>query len=138
MTLPEAIRFVESLKGKPLQEFVERFGEGRRPLPPNRWSVEVNGDELGRVVAAHDVGIDLPGTYWAEWQFNEHETVRTLRVECDEGGDLMVALDGKVKPNGALAFDSDDGREESPCTLIVAVSYDDGSCRRYRFSGKVV
>jgi hypothetical protein len=102
-------------------------------LRATRWSVQVDGVDLGRVVMSHDLQLDeVLGHASESWAWTENGKARILHLVGERDGRLEATLDGNDLENIKLEMELGDEGVEDRAYLILHLKFAEHD---YRFAG---
>jgi hypothetical protein len=105
-------------------------------LPPGRWFIEVDGNNLGRSVFSHRLVLDdVLGEASETWGWTEGGKARVLHLSAQRSGALLVAVDGADQHQAQLKVDSHDSDEENSFLVLHVIVNESGEKHEYTFSG---
>ena len=116
--------FYSILKAMVSNHFVE--------LKSARWWLEVDGEELGRVVINHDLVVDdVLGIAFESWAWIVKGQTHVLHLSGDREGSFELAFDGAEIKEPSLEFDTYVNEENDQTHLLMHVRFEE---RYFKFN----
>ena len=127
MSNQQLVSFIHSNPRISLAELISRL----RPIPPGRWTVEIDGRKLGHAVTSHSLGVA-----WAAWNWTEGGRTHSLRASQGEQFTLLIDGETVSSPKMRVSVGSE-GKFPKVHLILHFVFSVDGVRHDFRFAGRV-
>ena len=95
-------------------------------LKAAKWSLEIDGEHLGRAAMNHDLLVDdVLGVAYETWSWTQKGQAHVIHINGDRDGHMIVAFDGVEVESPALELETRIEGDKEQTTLVVHVKFEE-------------